>query len=334
MVNIGYQASHEQFSPSQLLDFVKLAEQAGFDLINSSDHFHPWGENQGQSGFSFAWLGAAMYATALPYSMVCAPGQRYHPAIVAQAAGTLAELYPGRFKMALGSGEALNESITGERWPVKQQRNQRLLESAQVIRKLFAGETVNHSGLVTVSNAKLYTRPRVAPLLYCAALTPETAAWAGTWADGLLTAQQPITRLKEIISAFNDNGGAGKPLALKVQLSYAATEAEALDGAWHQWKTNIFAGTVLSDLATPAHFDAMSKFVKPDDMHAHVHISADLHVHLKWLLEYKTLGFNDIILHNVNRSQEAFIRDFGEVVLPAFKQAGDNNAHQQHGARK
>jgi coenzyme F420-dependent glucose-6-phosphate dehydrogenase len=116
---IGYQASHEQFSPSALLRYAILAEKAGFECVNCSDHFHPWSEAQGESGFSFAWLGAALQATHIPFGVVCAPGQRQHPAIVAQAAATLSEMFPERFWMALGSGEVLNEQITGEKWPLK-----------------------------------------------------------------------------------------------------------------------------------------------------------------------------------------------------------------------
>jgi coenzyme F420-dependent glucose-6-phosphate dehydrogenase len=159
MIQIGYQASHEQFSPSALLRYAVMAEQAGFDAIHSSDHFHPWSAAQGQSGYSFAWLGAALQATSLPFGVICAPGQRYHPAIVAQAAATLTEMFPGRFWLTLGSGEAINEQITGGRWPGKPERNQRLLESATVIRRLLAGETVSHDGLVTVKEAKLYSLP-------------------------------------------------------------------------------------------------------------------------------------------------------------------------------
>src|SRR5688572_6413203 len=122
---LGYHASHEQFTPADLLRWAIMAEESGFVHLNSSDHFHPWSERQGQSGFAFAWLGAALQATKLPCGVVCAPGQRYHPAIVAQAAATLAQMFPHRFWMSLGSGEALNENITGEKWPVKEERNAR-----------------------------------------------------------------------------------------------------------------------------------------------------------------------------------------------------------------
>lgn len=316
MINIGYQASHEQFKPSELLKYVVMAEQAGFTSINSSDHFHPWSERQGQSGFSFAWLGAAMQATGIPYGMVCSPGQRYHPAIVAQAAATLSEMFPNRFLVALGSGEAINEKITGEKWPAKAERNERLLECVQIIRRLFNGETVNHKGLVTVENAKLYTRPQSLPLLLAAAVTKETAAWAGSWADGLLTVHRPYQELKEVVDAFQSNGGKGKPMYLKVQLSYAHSEEEALAGAHDQWRTNIFQGTVLADMPTTGHFDAVAKFVKPEDLTNMVRISSDFKQHIDWLRQDISLGFQNIILHNVNREQSVFIHDFGKHVLP------------------
>ena len=157
MAIFGYHASHEQLPPSAALACVQLAEEAGFQAAMCSDHFAPWSRAQGHSGFAWSWLGAALQATGLPFGCVNAPGQRYHPAIVAQAAATLAEMFPGRFWVALGSGEALNEHITGARWPAKQARNDRLLECVEVIRALFAGETVSHRGLVTVDRAKLWS---------------------------------------------------------------------------------------------------------------------------------------------------------------------------------
>lgn len=163
MVKFAYHASHEQFKPSALLKYVQAAEQAGFTAASSSDHFHPWSEQQGESGFSWAWLGAAMQATSLPFSVVCAPGQRYHPAIVAQAVATLAEMFPNRFWVSIGSGEALNERITGEHWLPKDERNARLKECADIIRALWAGETVTHYGRVCIEEAKLYTRPETPP---------------------------------------------------------------------------------------------------------------------------------------------------------------------------
>jgi len=318
MAIIGYHASHEQFAPSELLRYAIMAEKAGFGAINSSDHFVPWSERQGQSGFSFAWLGAAMQCTTLPYSLVCAPGQRYHPAIVAQAIATLAEMFPQRLWVAMGSGEAMNEKITGGKWPEKPERNERLLECVHVIRRLLQGETVTHYGRVTVQEAKLYTRPVVTPLMIAAAITPETAAWAATWADGLITVHQPAAKLREVVAAFKRGGGANKPLLLKVQLSYARTEEEALTGAWDQWRNNIFSGDELGDIWHVHEFDEKGNSVKPEDMYGMVHISADLGRHIDWIGQYIDMGFERIMLHNVNRQQERFIKDFGRVVLPAL----------------
>lgn len=133
---IGYHASHEQIGPDHLLDYVQLAEAAGFDAAMCSDHFYPWSDAQGESAFAWSWLGAALQATTIPFGVVCAPGQRYHPAVIAQAAATLAVMFPERFWMAIGSGQALNEHITGERWPSKRERNERLRECATIIRDL------------------------------------------------------------------------------------------------------------------------------------------------------------------------------------------------------
>ena len=159
MTIFGYHASHEQFDPSELLACVRLAEQAGFAGASASDHFHPWSERQGSSGFVWSWLGAAMETTRLSYGTVSAPGWRYHPAILAQAGATLSFMYPDRLWMALGSGQALNEGVTGLNWPPKPERNARLRECVDVMRALWDGETVTHRGRIVVEEAKLYVRP-------------------------------------------------------------------------------------------------------------------------------------------------------------------------------
>jgi len=179
---VGLHCSHEQIPPSRLLEHAKHAEAAGFGAIMSSDHFSPWSERQGESGFAWSWLGAAMRATALPFGVVNAPGQRYHPAIVAQAAATLCEMFPGRLWVALGTGEASNEHITGQVWPRKEVRNARLGECVDVIRRLHAGEEVSHDGLVTVDRARVWTLPEVPTPLIAAAVSPATASWAASTA--------------------------------------------------------------------------------------------------------------------------------------------------------
>src|ERR671914_707195 len=170
MALFGFHASHEQVHPSALLAAVRRAEDAGFDAAMSSDHISPWSARQGHSAFAWSWLGAALQATSLPFGVVNAPGQRYHPAIIAQAISTLAAMYPGRFWAALGTGEASNEHITGDGWPPKHLRTARLRECVDVIRALLAGEEVSHDGLVTVDRAKLWTLPEVQPALVAPAV--------------------------------------------------------------------------------------------------------------------------------------------------------------------
>lgn len=316
---IGYHASHEQCAPSELLKFAVFAEQSGFQAINCSDHFHPWSERQGQSGYSFAWLGAAMQATKIPFGVVCSPGQRNNVAIVAQAAATLSEMFPDRFWISLGSGEALNENITGDRWVSKAERNERLFQCAEIIRKLFRGKCVTHRGRVTIQDAKLYTLPKTFPLLMGAAVSKETAGWMGSWADGLITVSRPIDELKKVVDAFRNSGGEGKPMCLKVQLSYDQSYEKALEGAWDQWRTNILPHEILDDLWQVKQFDAAAKYVRRDDIVKNVNVSSDPKVHIEWIKSYAALGFEKIILHNVNREQEQFIRDFGNNVLPQLK---------------
>lgn len=315
---IGFHASHEQVAPRALLDAVQLAEAAGFGAAMCSDHFAPWSARQAQSGFAWSWLGAALQATALPFGVVNAPGQRYHPAIIAQAAATLCQMFPGRFWVALGSGEAMNEHITGERWPPKPVRNARLAECVDVMRALFAGETVTRDGLIKVDRAQLWTRPERPPELIGAAVSEETAGWLGGWADGLITIAQKRNKLERIIGAFRQGGGAGKPVYLQVHLSYAPQEAEALEIAYEQWRSNMFGPPLCWDLELPEHFDEAARHVRPEDMHEAVLISSDLQRFVDCIAEFAALGFEAIYLHHVGVEQRRFIEAFGEHVLPAF----------------
>jgi len=319
MSQILFHASHEQFRPSELLDYVVLARRAGFDGIHSSDHFQPWNERQGESGHSFSWLGAAMQASTLPFGLICAPGPRHHPAMIAQAAATLTELFPGRFWLALGSGEAINEQITGHHWPSKVTRNERLFESFNIIRRLLEGKTVTYQGHVCVKEARLYTLPRERPPLYGAAITEETAHWLGSWAEGLLTINHPYEKLKRVIRQFREGGGNGKPVYVKVQLSYSRDETEAYTGALDQWRTNVLDSSMLAELWKPEQFEAISAFVGPDELRQSVNISSHLRQHVEWLNRYLSLGVDGLILHNVNREQRTFITDFSKYVLPEIR---------------
>jgi coenzyme F420-dependent glucose-6-phosphate dehydrogenase len=318
MADIGYHCSHEQYAPSRLLRNVKMAAAAGFKAAMCSDHFHPWSERQAHSGFAWSWLGAAMEASALSFGTVCAPGQRYHPAVVAQAAATLAELYPDRFWLALGSGEAVNESITGAAWLPKPERNRRLKESVDVMRALWAGETVTHDGLISVRNARLYSRPAQPPPVIGACLTPETAEWAGQWADGMITITQDHAQMKQIVEAFQAGGGKGKPMFLQVVLSYSENEEEALQSAFDQWRHAGLDKKELADLDSPRAFDHASSELTPDELRSSIRISSSIEQHIDWLSADVDLGFERLFLHNVHRDQEQFISTFAKRVLPVF----------------
>ena len=316
MSRIGFHCSHEQIPPAELLAAVRHAEQAGFAAAMSSDHFSPWSERQGESGFAWSFLGAALEATSLPFGVVNAPGQRYHPAIVAQAAASLCQMFPGRLWVALGTGEASNEHITGERWPSKAERNARLRECVDVIRALFAGEVVDHHGRVVVDRARLWTLPPEPPPLIGPAVSVETAGWVGEWADGLVTVNQPPDKLERMIAAFRENGGEGKRLAVQVHLSWAPDEDSALEIAYDQWRTNVFAPPLCWDLHTVEQFDIAAEHVSPEAVRDTVLVSADPGRHVEVLRELAALGFDEIYLHHVGREQERFIDAFGEHVLP------------------
>jgi probable non-F420 flavinoid oxidoreductase len=316
MVQIGFHASHELFAPGALLEYVRLAEQAGFAAAMCSDHFHPWTESQGHSGYAWSWLGAALEATRLSFGTVSVPGWRYHPAILAQAAATLAEMYPERLWLAVGSGEALNEAITTEPWPAKPERMARLRECVEVMRALWRGEEVSHHGRVRVQEAKLYSRPARAPLLFGAALSEETAEAVGGFCDGLATVGAPRETMRRMIDAFRRGGGEGKPIHVQHALSWAPTEEEARRAGHEQWAFAALGGDVLSTLRTPREFAAAAKFVTPDDLAAKIRVSSDLCRHAAWIAEYAELGVDTVILFNVNRGQRAFIDAFGTEVLP------------------
>ncbi|MDB5644308.1 MAG: putative dehydrogenase protein [Hyphomicrobiales bacterium] len=318
MALIGYHASHEQFAPSELLRFVRHAESTGFRCAMSSDHFKPWGSAQGHSGYAWSWLGAALQATSLPFGVISAPGYRYHPAVLAQAAATLSEMYSGRLWMALGSGQRLNEDIAGHPWPQKAERNARLKECAEIVRALLDGERVTHRGLVTAVDAQLYSRPPVRPLLYGAAVTEETAAFVAGWADGLLTAGSSPAQARKVVDAFRRGGGEGKKMAVQVTMSWAPSENEALDHAFDQRRFQALGGEANWDLRTPEDFEHATRFVRREDMKDCVLVSSDLGRHAEWLNAFLDMGFSEVLLHQVGRNQIEFLEAFGAKVLPQF----------------
>ena len=235
-----------------------------------------------------------------------APGQRYHPVISAQAIATVAAMFPGRLPwVALGSGEALNEHVTGDLWPAKPERMARLRECVEVMRALWRGEEVSHRGHIVVDRARLWSLPDEPPQLVAGAMSAETAAWAAQWADGLITANQP----------------ARGTLRLQVHLAYADSDDEALAIAVDQWRGNCVPTLLAWDLTTPEQFEAATRHVPPSEVAANVRVSADLGRHLGWMQEYVDLGFEELHLHHVGQHNEAFIDAFGAEVLPTLRGA-------------
>lgn len=312
MALLCYHASHEQFAPSHLLKLAIAAEQAGFEGLHSSDHFHPWGMAQGHSGFSYSWVAAAMQATSLPMSMVSAPGQRYHPAIVAQAIATLAEMFPDRFCMELGSGEALNECITGEEWPEKKIRQARLLEATHVIRRLLKGEKVSFEGYVSVKNARLWTLPAQPVQLLGAAVSESSAGWVAGWADGLLTTvDKDISEAQRKLQTFRANGGEHKPVHLQYSFSYARDRKVAIDEAWQQWKGQI-STEQWAEVSTPEEFDRLSYTTSKEKVLETTAIFTSMNALRDEIEKLQQMGPARIILHNLNKRHEDFIEDFGK----------------------
>lgn len=326
MTRIGFHASHEQIEPRALLEAVALAEEIGFTDAMGSDHFAPWSEEQGESAFSFAWMGAALErAKGMRIGQVHAPGQRIHPAISAQAIATLEAMNPGRYWVALGSGENLNERITGDPWPPKPVRNARLRECVDVIRALLAGEEVTHDGLVKVDRARLWTRPETPPPLIATAVTPETAAWAAEWADGLITVNQSDEKLRRVSDAYRDAGGRGDVL-VQIHVSWAHTEQEALDSAFHEWRTNVFAPPLCWDLDSPRAFAQAAAHVRPDDVRDSVVVTDSADHVVESVGRMLDTGYDGAYIHHVPVEQRPFLEQVAPSILAAFTERAETGA--------
>ncbi|MBX6342505.1 MAG: TIGR03557 family F420-dependent LLM class oxidoreductase, partial [Thermomicrobiaceae bacterium] len=231
MVLLGWKAAPEQYQPVELLDYAVAAEQAGFDLIDVSDHFHPWSE-AGHACFSWTWLGAAAVRTSrirLGTGLTC-PILRYHPAVIAQAAATLATFAPDRTYLGVGTGEALNEYAATGKWPSYQERQRRLAEAIFLIRELWSGDEVTYRGeFYETHKAKLYTPPPRPIPLYVSSMSPGSAAFAGRYGDGLLSVggKAPDV-LREIVQGFEEgarevgNDPTQMPRAIELRVAYTA----------------------------------------------------------------------------------------------------------------
>lgn len=319
MVFLGYHASHEQLPPSTLLRSVVRAEAAGFDGAMCSDHLAPWGIDQGESGYAWSWLGAALASTSFSLGVVTAPGQRYHPVISAQAIATLEEMFPGRFWAALGSGEAVNEHVTGDAWPPKPERNARLEACVDVIRDLLAGEEVSRDDEVVVHRARVWSRPAEPPPLLGAAVTPETAAWVAGWADGLATVAQAPEALERVVDAYRGAGGTG-PCVLQVHVALEETEERALEVVRRQWRHSAIPGS-LWDVEQPEDFDALAGAPDEDALRRGALVADDAGLLAERIAGLAAIGFDRVYLHDVDTDQDDFLRRAEDELLPALRRA-------------
>ncbi|MFD5213278.1 TIGR03885 family FMN-dependent LLM class oxidoreductase [Microbacterium sp. NPDC058345] len=317
MTQIGFHASHEQHAPSLLLRDVIRAEQIGFDEAMCSDHLAPWLTAQGESGFAWSWLGAALARTGLPIGLVTAPGQRYHPVILAQALATLEEMFPGRTWAALGSGEALNEHITGDPWPAKDDRDARLVASATAMRRLLEGEEVDADGPIRMHRARVWSLASPPPPLLAAAISPHTATMVAPWADGLITVGSDPAGVREARDAYRDAGGRGRVL-LQLHISLESTKERAMAAAREQWAQATVPPGLMWDLESPTQFEAHAD---PTDekLRQAVVIGADT-AEVAERIAAVASGFDAVFLHQVGPDQVTFLDRCEAELLPALRE--------------
>jgi coenzyme F420-dependent glucose-6-phosphate dehydrogenase len=318
-LQLGYSLSSEEHPPDRLVDFAVRAEQAGFQFCMISDHFHPWTDRQGQSPLVWAVIGGIARSTSrirLGTGVTCA--MRVHPAIVAQAAATCGCMMPGRFFLGLGSGENLNEHVLGLHWPPVARRQEMLAEAVEVIRKLHTGRKVSHHGAhYTVEDARIYTLPDTPVPIMLAAAGSNAAELAGRVGDGLIA----VSPKAELVQAFSDAGGEGKPRLGQIHVCWASSDAEARRTAY-QWWPNAVLGSVSSDLRLPAEFEELALLVNEDDVARQVVCGPDPERYRQAIREYADTGFDHVYLHQVGPDQAGFFSFVEREVMPRLQRVG------------
>jgi coenzyme F420-dependent glucose-6-phosphate dehydrogenase len=323
MAQIGYAAMLEQFHPRDLLSLCEKAEAAGFKGVMAADHVQPWVPQQGNAGFVWSFMTAAAEHTRgdIGPGVTC-PSFRSHPAIIAQAAATMTAMYPGRFWLGLGSGEALNEHIVAGYWPEVAERINRMFEAIEIIRKLFTGKDVKHSGeYYKMETLRLWTMPEQPPPIYVATAGPVTAEKTGRFCDGIITVGAPEEKIGMVFERFEKGAReAGKDPSklhkiLQLHLSWAPTDEEAMRNAMTEWP-NGGMKFPKADIRSPYDFEQMAKIVRPEDFKGRMLISSDPVAHTREIQKFIDLGFDRVYLHNVGRNQLEWIDVFGKKVLP------------------
>ena len=325
MTSIGYALSSEEHSPSDLVRHAALAEKVGFEFALISDHFHPWIDKQGHSPFVWSVLGGIAGATRTMQmgTGVTCPTIRIHPAIIAQAAATTADLFDGRFFLGLGTGENLNEHILGDHWPIYDDRRDMLVESIEIMRGLWKGKLFSHSGdHYVVENARIYTLPAKPPRIVIAAGGPESARVAAAQGEGLIVTSPDA----EVIDAFRASGGADKPIYGQVTVCWAATEDEARKTAHRIWPNAGVPGDLSQELALPEHFEQASSLVTPESMAEHMPMGPDPERYLEAVREYIDAGVENVYIHQVGPDQAGFFRFWTDELQPSLVRSGQREA--------
>ncbi|MFF4415820.1 LLM class F420-dependent oxidoreductase [Streptosporangium sp. NPDC001559] len=314
MTRFGYFLSCEEHDPKELVRQAKLAEQAGFQALWISDHYHPWLDEQGQSPFVWSVIGALSQAVSLPITTaVTCPLVRIHPAVVAQAAATSAVLTEGRFRLGVGTGEALNEHILGDRWPPAAVRMEMLAEAVELMRWLWSGELVTHRGqYYEVDTARLYTLPDEPPQVYVSGLGEHAAELAGRIGDGFITTGPSA----DLVETFHKSGGAGKTTQGGLKVCYASDEAQARSHVHRLWPTQGIKGEASQLLPLPRHFAQLAEMVGEDDAVASSPCGPDPRRHLAAIRQYVDAGFDEVYVNQIGPDQDAFFDFYAAKVLP------------------
>jgi coenzyme F420-dependent glucose-6-phosphate dehydrogenase len=317
---IGYALSSEEHRPLDLVRNAQRAEAAGFDFAMLSDHFHPWLDRQGQSPFAWSVLGgiAATTDRLTVGTGVTALSLRIHPAILAQAAATVADMLPGRFWFGVGTGENLNEHILGDAWPAYAQRTAMLEEAVDLIRELWRGELVDHDGeFYSVSRARLYTVPETLPPMLVAASGPESGEPAGRIGDGLIATAPE----KEVLTAFQrasrkGQPGSGRARVGQVTMCWAKDASSARRIAREWWPTAALPGDNAQELPLPSSFESLAEIVTEDQVAEQIVCGPDPEAHLAKIQAFLDAGFDHVYLHQVGPDQEGFLRFAEKELLP------------------
>jgi G6PDH family F420-dependent oxidoreductase len=316
MATIGCFFSCEERTASEIVTLARRAEDAGFESAWISDHFHPWNDEQGQSPFVWAVLGgmAAVTERLRVHTAVTCPTVRLHPAIVAQAAATVATMMPGRFGLGVGSGEALNEHIFGDPWPEAEVRLEMLEDAVEVIRLLWKGGMRSHRGRhYTVENARLYSLPDEAPPIHMSAFGPKALALAARIADGYIT----VAPDADALESYRRQGGRGSAQG-GMKVCWADDEAEARRTAYRIWPNEALPGELSQVLPTPAHFEQASQLVTEDMIGEAVPCGPDPERHAAAIREFLDAGYDEVYVQQIGPDQEGFMRFYEREVLPRF----------------